>query len=42
MAGTSRETVTRVLNQFERNRIVERQGASLVILDPARLDKLAQ
>lgn len=42
MAGTSRETVTRILNQFERKRIVERQGASLVILDPASLDKLAQ
>ncbi len=42
MAGTSRETVTRVLNHFERNRLVERQGASLVILDPSRLDKLAK
>ncbi len=42
MAGTSRETVTRVLNRFERNRLVERQGASLVILDPSRLDKLAE
>jgi CRP/FNR family transcriptional regulator len=42
MAGTSRETVTRILNQFERKGIVERQGASLVILDPASLDKLAQ
>jgi CRP/FNR family transcriptional regulator, cyclic AMP receptor protein len=41
MVGTSRETVTRVLNQFERNRLVERQGASLVILDPSRLGKLA-
>ncbi len=42
MAGTSRETVTRLLNQFERNHIVQRQGASLVILDPIRLDKLAE
>ena len=42
MAGTSRETVTRLLNQFERNHMVERQGASLVILDPFRLDKLAK
>jgi CRP/FNR family transcriptional regulator len=42
MAGTSRETVTRILNRFERDRIVERQGALLVILDPVRLDKLAQ
>ena len=42
MAGTSREKVTRLLNQFERNHIVQRQGASLVILDPIRLDKLAE
>ncbi len=42
MAGTSRETVTRVLNRFERNRLVERQGATLVILDPSKLDKLAE
>ena len=42
MAGTSRETVTRLLNQFERSRIVERQGASLVILDLSRLDRLAR
>ena len=34
IVGTSRETVTRLLNRFERNHIVERQGASLAILDP--------
>ena len=39
IVGTSRETVTRLLNQFVRNHIVERQGASLVILDPTRLDE---
>ena len=42
MAGTSRETVTRLLNRFERNHLVERHGATLVILDPSKLDKLAQ
>jgi CRP/FNR family transcriptional regulator len=42
IVGTSRETVTRLLNRFERNHIVERQGASLAILDPTRLDKLAE
>ena len=42
IVGTSRETVTRLLNWFERNHIVERQGASLAILDPTRLDKLAE
>jgi CRP/FNR family transcriptional regulator len=41
MVGTSRETVTRVLNHFERNRLVVRQGESLVILNPSGLDKLA-
>ena len=42
IVGTSRETVTRLLNRFERNHIVERQGALLAILDPTRLDKLAE
>jgi CRP/FNR family cyclic AMP-dependent transcriptional regulator len=42
MAGTSRETVTRLLNQFERNRLVERKGALLLILDASKLDKLAE
>ncbi len=42
IVGTSRETVTRLLNQFVRNHIVERQGASLLILDTTRLDELAQ
>ena len=42
IVGTSRETVTRLLNQFVRNHIVERQGALLAILDPTRLNKLAE
>ncbi len=41
MAGTSRETVTRLLNSFERDRLIVRHGASIVLLDPNRLDSLA-
>jgi CRP/FNR family transcriptional regulator, cyclic AMP receptor protein len=42
MAGTSRETVSRLLNQFERDGLIARRGASLTIVDPARMDLLAQ
>lgn len=42
MAGTSRETVTRLLNQFERDGLITRRGASLTIVDPTRLDLLVQ
>jgi CRP/FNR family transcriptional regulator len=41
MAGTARETVTRLLNQFERDGVIARHGASLVILSPGELDQLA-
>jgi len=42
MTGTSRETVTRLLNQFERDSVVARHGSSLVILNPDRLSQLAE
>jgi CRP/FNR family transcriptional regulator len=42
MAGTSRETVTRLLNQFERDKLITRRGASLTITNPAGLADLAQ
>jgi CRP/FNR family transcriptional regulator len=42
MAGTSRETVTRLLNQFERDKLIIRRGASLTITNPAGLADLAQ
>jgi CRP/FNR family cyclic AMP-dependent transcriptional regulator len=38
MAGVSRETVTRLLNQFERDKLIRRTGASIVILDASRLE----
>jgi CRP/FNR family cyclic AMP-dependent transcriptional regulator len=41
MAGTSRETVTRLLNQFERDRLIARHGATLIILKPNELNQLA-
>lgn len=42
MAGTSRETVTRLLNQYERGKIIAREGSSIVILNPGRLDSFAE
>jgi CRP/FNR family transcriptional regulator len=41
MAGTSRETVTRLLNQFERDKLIVRRGASLTILEPTSLGEFA-
>jgi CRP/FNR family transcriptional regulator len=41
MAGTARETVTRLLNQFEREGLIARHGASLLLLRPADLRRLA-
>jgi CRP/FNR family cyclic AMP-dependent transcriptional regulator len=40
MAGTSRETVTRLLNQFEREELIIRHGASIVILSPTEMEHL--
>jgi len=40
LAGTSRETVTRLLNKFERDKWIKRLGASIVILQPMRLEQL--
>jgi CRP/FNR family transcriptional regulator len=42
MAGTSRETVTRLLNQFERDHLVARHGASIVILNPTQLSQVSE
>ena len=40
MTAVSRETVTRLLNQFERDKLIERRGSSLVILEPESLGEL--
>jgi CRP/FNR family cyclic AMP-dependent transcriptional regulator len=42
MAGISRETVTRLLNQFERDHLISRRGVAFTILDPANLELLVQ
>lgn len=42
MAGTSRETVTRLLNQFERDHLITRHGSTFSILNPSSLSQLAQ
>lgn len=42
LAATSRETVTRLLNQFEREEIISRNDTIITILKPMRLKQLAQ
>lgn len=41
MVNTTRETVTRIMKQFERDELIALDGDSLVILDPSRLRMLA-
>jgi CRP/FNR family transcriptional regulator, cyclic AMP receptor protein len=40
MTGTSRETVTRLLNQFQRDQWITIRGASLTIEKPDQLERL--
>lgn len=40
MAGTSRETVTRLLNQFRRSQLISIKGTALTILKPEELERL--
>jgi len=40
MAVTSRETVTRLLNQFRRDKLISIKGASMTILKPEALDQM--
>jgi CRP/FNR family transcriptional regulator, cyclic AMP receptor protein len=40
MAGTSRETVTRLLNQFRRDQWISIKGTSLTIVKPEQLERL--
>jgi CRP/FNR family transcriptional regulator len=42
MVGTSRETVTRLLNKFVHEQLIARQGSTLVILDRDQLSHLAK
>lgn len=41
MTGTSRETVTRVLRQFQREKLISIKGASLTVLQPQALEQLS-
>ena len=41
MTATSRETVTRVFNQFEREKLISIKGASLTVLQPEALELMA-
>jgi CRP/FNR family cyclic AMP-dependent transcriptional regulator len=41
MTGTSRETVSRVLQQFQRDKIISIKGVSLTVLQPEALEQLA-
>lgn len=41
MTNTSRETVSRVLNQFQQDKLIRIKGASVTILQPEALEMLA-
>ena len=41
LAGTSRETVTRLLNQFEREGIITRHDSMVTVMRPTQLEQLA-
>ncbi len=41
MTGTSRETVSRVLQQFQREKLITIKGAALTVLQPEALQELA-
>ena len=41
MTATSRETVTRVFNQFEREKLISIKGVSLTVLRPDALEQMA-
>jgi CRP/FNR family transcriptional regulator, cyclic AMP receptor protein len=40
MIGSSRETVTRALNRFKKDRLIEIHGVSVLILSPEKLEML--
>jgi CRP/FNR family transcriptional regulator len=41
MVGVSRETVTRLLNRFRREKIIRIQGATLTILQPEAMEQMS-
>lgn len=40
MIGTSRETVTRIMAGFKKQRLIEREGATLVVANRVALESL--
>jgi CRP/FNR family transcriptional regulator len=42
LIGTTRETVTRILGEFKKRRVLESKGATLLIRDKAALERLVQ
>jgi CRP/FNR family transcriptional regulator len=40
LVGSSRETITRMLGLFKKERLIEVRGASIVILAPERLEQM--
>lgn len=40
MIGTSRETVTRIMAGFKKHRLIEREGATLVVANRVALESL--
>lgn len=41
LVGSSRETVTRMLGRFKREKLIQMRGTSLLILSPHRLEELS-
>jgi CRP/FNR family transcriptional regulator len=41
LIGTSRETVTRMLGKFKQDKLIQVRGATVVILDPQKLEMMA-
>lgn len=41
LIGTSRETVTRLLGRFKRERLIQMRGASVLLLAPDKLEQMA-
>ncbi len=41
LIGTSRETVTRLLGRFKRERLIQMRGATILILSPEKLEHMA-
>jgi CRP/FNR family transcriptional regulator len=40
MVGSSRETVTRTLSKFKKDKLIQTKGASILIVSPRRLEEL--